>query len=206
MAKARQASARDALRAATVGARAPRITREVVLVVDPETGPREAVATYEQELDDSGTPRADAEGNAVLKRDEFGLLVPTRDEAGDAVLVESDRDLERFSVEVRLPTGAERARILRLARIDQGAKADLDRWRVYVEVCLTMAYVPGTDERVWEAADRKTLEQQPAGGFVDAVGRVGYALLFPEVAALGKAARAALTSRSSSGSSSASAG
>lgn len=186
----------DRLRAATVGAQKKFPSRTVVLVSDPDLGPRAALLEYEHELDADGKPAVGEDGLIKIVRDEFRLLVPKRGDDGMPVVAEADRELPRHFVEVRAPSVAVREEILAASRVKRGKEMDLDTAKLHVECCIRIAHEPGTGALVFSAADRKILTEQPAGGFVTAIGQVAQALVFPEIGAVGKALARAQTASS----------
>lgn len=185
----------DRLRAATVGAQKKFPSRTVVLVADPDFGSRAALLECEHELDADGKPLLDEDGRPKKVLDEFRLLVPKRGEDGNPVVAEVDRELPRFFIEVRAPSVAVREEILAASRVKRGKEMDLDTAKLHVECCIRLAHDPDTGSRIYGIEDRKILTEQPAGGFVTAIGQVAQALVFPEIGAVGKAlARAQIAS------------
>lgn len=69
-------------------------------------------------------------------------------------------------VEIRRPSVSERAAILRHAKAHKGAdKLELDQ--LQTEGIIRLTYWPGTQRRVFTAADRAAMLNQPTGGWVD---------------------------------------
>lgn len=67
-------------------------------------------------------------------------------------------------IELREPTAKSRAEIFRRSRLSDGT---LDRARQQVEAVILCAFVPGTDQLVFEAADADMLFAQPVGGWFE---------------------------------------
>jgi hypothetical protein len=68
-------------------------------------------------------------------------------------------------IEIREPTVKDRAAIFRAAKIP--GTGEFDNARVQVEAVMACAFVPGTQEKVFEVADLDMLLAQPVGGWFD---------------------------------------
>lgn len=80
--------------------------------------------------------------------------------------------------EVRSPTVKERGQILDAAGIvEDGGKVKPDSAKLLVKAVMACTYVPGTDEKVYDAADEAGLEGQPPGGWFDELARVAVEML-----------------------------
>lgn len=79
--------------------------------------------------------------------------------------------------EVKQPTVAARAAILKAAKAQGGDADKIEIGALQVEAVMRCTFVPGTSERVFEDADRDSLMQQPAGSFVDDLAAVALDLL-----------------------------
>lgn len=105
-------------------------------------------------------------------------LVTVEDRTGEApyspVL---DNDGQPVVVEVRQPTVKDRSAITRAAKAQSGDADKVDTGVLIAEAVIKLSFVPGTDERYFEDADRAALLEQPAGGFVDQVGQVALKLM-----------------------------
>lgn len=88
-----------------------------------------------------------------------------------------------LEVEVRAPSVRARGTILRKAGMLAAEKTggapekQLLIEHMQVEAVLQLSYVPGTNQRVYEEADREQLLEQPAGGFVDQLAEVALPML-----------------------------
>lgn len=83
--------------------------------------------------------------------------------------------------EIRQPSVAQRSALLRAAGMvstDKDKKdGDMDFGLLQVLAVIKLTYVPGTNEHVFEAADKQSLLDQPANSFVDALSEVAMKLL-----------------------------
>lgn len=79
--------------------------------------------------------------------------------------------------EVRQPSVAERARILKQAKVQTGDADRMDMAELQIWAAILLTYVPGTEDHVFEDADYAALAAQPANGFVDEISRVAMRLM-----------------------------
>ncbi|GMV19029.1 MAG: hypothetical protein AMXMBFR56_72530 [Polyangiaceae bacterium] len=86
-------------------------------------------------------------------------------------------DGTELEVEVRAPSVRSRGLIIRRAKAMGGDVDKLEPEHFQVEAVLQLCFVPGTDEHIFEEADREELLAQPAGGFVDKLAEVALPLL-----------------------------
>jgi hypothetical protein len=88
-----------------------------------------------------------------------------------------DGVVEELDVEVREPSVALRARILKEAGVQGGDATRIDLAKLQVEAVMLCSYVPGTAERVFDDVDRDALLALPPGGFLDAISAVAMRFL-----------------------------
>lgn len=95
----------------------------------------------------------------------------------DSVQVTFPGDTEPTLVEVIQPTTRERAAILEAGGVSakKDAKGSLADLQVAAVIACTV--VPGTEERVFEPADREALLAAPAGGWLDDLSNAAMRLL-----------------------------
>lgn len=105
-------------------------------------------------------------------------LVTLKDVAGP--------DGQAVVVEVRQPTVKKRSAIFSAAKALSGDPDKMDLGMLQVEAVLQLSHVPGTEELVFEEADRPNLLDQPAGSFVDDLTEVAMKLLNVDAAELEK--------------------
>jgi hypothetical protein len=87
-----------------------------------------------------------------------------------------------LEVEVRAPSVRARGAILRKAGMLAAEKPGGDEKQLLVEhmqveAVLQLSFIPGTNQRVFEEADREAMLEQPAGGFVDQLAEVALPML-----------------------------
>lgn len=88
-----------------------------------------------------------------------------------------DGVVEELDVEVREPSVALRARILKEAGVQGGDATRIDLAKLQVEAVLLCSFVPGTAERVFDDVDRDALLALPPGGFLDTISAVAMRFL-----------------------------
>lgn len=88
-------------------------------------------------------------------------------------------NIDGVDFEVRQPSIAGRSTLLKMAGVkaDTESAQNIDITRMQVLVVIHMTYVPGTNERVFDAADEAALCEYPTGSFVDQLAAVGMRLL-----------------------------
>lgn len=73
-----------------------------------------------------------------------------------------------MEIEFRQPTVRLRKEIHDKSKVEGAEDAtSVDIWAYMVWSVIYCSFVPGTDEKVFEAGDYENLMEQPAGGFVD---------------------------------------
>lgn len=92
-------------------------------------------------------------------------------------VVKVQRGDESFDVEVREPSVATRARIMREAGVQTGDMGRLDLAKLQVEAVVLCSVVPGTSERVFDDVDRAALMELPPGGWLDELSSVAMRFL-----------------------------
>ncbi len=85
------------------------------------------------------------------------------------VSLPNEHGVEELEIEVREPSVATRARIMKEAGVQSGDMARLDIARLQVEAVMVCSFVPGTNDRVFDDIDRDALMQLPPGGWIDAL-------------------------------------
>lgn len=113
----------------------------------------------------------DVEQQRVMEDDGHRRHPPVLDEAGAPI-----------EVEVREPSIAARAAILRASKVQSGKADDVDLAALQLEAVLSCVYVPGTQQLVFEAGDKKALLEQPSGGYFDELAGVALRLMNVEAA------------------------
>lgn len=127
--------------------------------------------------------------NAKSMRDKLraGTIGKTRGFRSKLVEVaELGDDGAPLVVEVREPTVKGHARILSEAGISGGDVGKLDHARMQVAAVLECAFVPGTNERVFDAVDREALLELPVGGWLSQLAQVAVTFLSPDEGAAAK--------------------
>lgn len=76
-------------------------------------------------------------------------------------------ETEDTQVEVRQPSIKARSNIFRRAKVQSGDRDRMDMGELQITAVIECCFVPGTVERVFSEADRESLENAPAGSFVD---------------------------------------
>lgn len=97
-------------------------------------------------------------------------------------LVKVATEAGELEVEVRAPSVRSRGLILRRAKALSGDAEKVEPEQLQVEAVLQCSFRPGSEERVFEEADREALLSQPAGGFVDRLAEVALPMLNVEEA------------------------
>lgn len=130
-------------------------------------------------LDAEGKPVLDAEGRPTERAKEAPRCPAQLDDEGQPILFE-----------VRQPSVAMRSAILARARVGKAQKSgDPDQVasdELIVECALQLVYLPGSEERVFEEADRSVLKALPVGSFLDNLAEVALPLLNVEGGTVGK--------------------
>jgi hypothetical protein len=94
---------------------------------------------------------------------------------------------EGVEIEIRQPTVGARSRIMSAAGVS-GASQDLnDLAAIQIAAVVHCSFVPGTNERIFDAADRGVLEELPTNQWFDEVSGVALELMNSEPEKAGKA-------------------
>jgi hypothetical protein len=94
---------------------------------------------------------------------------------------------EGVEIEIRQPTVGARSRIMIAAGVS-GASQDLnDLAAIQIAAVVHCSFVPGTNERIFDAADRGVLEELPTNQWFDEVSGVALELMNSEPEKAGKA-------------------
>lgn len=151
--------ARDLIRGATVGAK-KEFARRTVLLTDP-TKP---FVTEEPVLDANGFPLLDDDYKPVVLRKT--LFHPLLDVEGHQV-----------RVELKQPSLKERASIIKAAKALSADASQVDLAALFAEAVVRLSYVPGTEVRVFNDADKESMLNSAPGSYVDQLGPEALKLL-----------------------------
>lgn len=80
--------------------------------------------------------------------------------------------------ELRSPSIAERSEIVKASsKPDKNGEVDINFAKLQVTAVICLTYVPGTNDKVFTAADEAALMQTPAGGLFDQLAEVAVKLV-----------------------------
>jgi hypothetical protein len=91
-----------------------------------------------------------------------------------------------IEIEVRQPTIKIRSRIMAQAGISAEKGAMTDLAAIQIAAVVFCAFVPGTNERIFDAADRQALEEMPTNDWFDEVQSAAMSFMNNEPEAAGK--------------------
>ena len=98
-------------------------------------------------------------------------------------IIEIDECLE---VEVRQPTVGARSRIMKAAGMSAGSQDVSDLGALQIAAVVQCCFVPGTNERLFDATDSGALEELPTADWFDDVSSAALDLMNAEPEAAGK--------------------
>lgn len=157
-------ASKDQLRALSVGAKKKFRCELVELVVDEGVlrRPRAKVQAV-REL-------------AAVDGAETTKSVPMVNDDGSPVMIDPDAGLERVTYEIRQPSIDARSAILTGAGAFNKSKPT-DTLKLQIHALVACAFVPGTDEKIFDVADFDSLKAQPTGSWADELSSVALGFL-----------------------------
>lgn len=130
-------------------------------VIGPDGKP-----VLEPELDAKGKPALDEAGLPKMKVKQALKRPPKIDDDGKPMMME-----------VREPSVKTRATILKRGGAQLGDPNKLELDSMSIECALHLVFVPGTEEHIFEEADRAVLLSLPVGSFLDDITEAALPLL-----------------------------
>lgn len=94
---------------------------------------------------------------------------------------------EGVEIEIRQPTVGSRSRIMSAAGVSASSQDLNDLAAIQIAAVVHCSFVPGTNERIFDAADRGVLEELPTNQWFDEVSGVALELMNSEPEKAGKA-------------------
>jgi len=94
---------------------------------------------------------------------------------------------EGVEIEIRQPTVGSRSRIMNAAGVSASSQDLNDLAAIQIAAVVNCSFVPGTSERIFDAADRGVLEELPTNQWFDEVAGVALDLMNSEPEKAGKA-------------------